>query len=491
MKKREFFLLTLVILGAFAVRLYRFNGPVADWHSWRQSDTAAVSRNFLKFGFDVLHPRFDDLSNGVSLLDNPQGYRFVEFPFYNVLQAGLFRLFDRFTIEQWGRLVTNISAVIGIIFLYLLVRLHVSWQAAIFAALFYAVVPYNVYYGRVILPDQLMTSMMLGSIYFFDVWIEKKYKLLLTLSAVFFATALLIKPYVLFFGLSIFYLIYRKYGLDFVKKKELWFFLILSFLPFFLWRWWMQHYPEGIPRNDWLYNGNEIRFKIAFFWWIFAERIAKIMLGYWGLPIVILGILGKVKEKEGFFFLTFIISSLAYLTVFATGNVQHEYYQILIVPTLAIFFGKGVDVFLSLSQKEFSRTIGIAALGGCFGFMLIFSWREIRAYYNINHPEIIEAGRAIDKLTPKDAKIIAIYNGDTTFLYHTNRQGWPVWERPLYEFIKAGAGYITFVNPTKDELGFGKHYTTLARTEKYVIFDLTRPLYFPPLHEVEASQSAK
>ena len=35
-----------------AARLYRVTGPVADWHSWRQSDTAAVARNFTKFGFD-------------------------------------------------------------------------------------------------------------------------------------------------------------------------------------------------------------------------------------------------------------------------------------------------------------------------------------------------------------------------------------------------------------------------------------------------------
>src|ERR1051326_9616750 len=93
-KKSELFILFLILVGGFIVRLYRFNGPVADWHSWRQADTSAVSRNVVNEGFNLLYPKFDDLSNVPSgIYDNPNGYRFVEFPMYNVFQAGLFVLF--------------------------------------------------------------------------------------------------------------------------------------------------------------------------------------------------------------------------------------------------------------------------------------------------------------------------------------------------------------------------------------------------------------
>jgi hypothetical protein len=102
-------LLTFILLGGFLVRLYRFDNPIADWHSWRQADTSAVSRNFVEHGYDLLHPRFDDLSNIPSGKDNPQGYRFVEFPLYNVAQAGLFQVFGILTLEEWGRLVSIIS----------------------------------------------------------------------------------------------------------------------------------------------------------------------------------------------------------------------------------------------------------------------------------------------------------------------------------------------------------------------------------------------
>jgi len=67
MKKKELFLLLAILIGAFIVRLYHFSWPVADWHSWRQVDTSAVSRNFVKNGFDLLRPKFEDLSFAVSL----------------------------------------------------------------------------------------------------------------------------------------------------------------------------------------------------------------------------------------------------------------------------------------------------------------------------------------------------------------------------------------------------------------------------------------
>lgn len=476
MRKIEFFLLILILLGAFTARLYRFNGPVADWHSWRQSDTSAVSRNFIKYGFDVLHPRFDDLSNGVSLIDNPQGYRFVEFPIYNVLQAGFFALFGYFTLEQWGRLVAIFSSLGSLIFLYLIVKKYISPRASLFAAFFYAFLPYNIYFGRVILPDQLMVALMLGGIYFFDKWVENiKGSLFLILSILFTASAVLIKPFVLFFGLPFFYLAWRRFGLTFLKKWELWVFIILAILPFILWRIWMQQYPEGIPRSDWLFNGNGIRFKGAFFHWIFAERISHLILGFFGLPVVIIGLLAKVK-KEGWFFYSFLISLLLYVTVLATGNVQHDYYQILIIPTLALFFAKGIDFLLENAGKLFNRYAVYVVIIVSVLFMFAFGWFKVRDFYSIQHPEIIEAGKAVDRLTPKDAKVIAVYNGDTTFLYHTNRRGWPVFERDFSDFIKAGATHIAFVNPGKDELNLATQFETIARTSNYAIFDLTRPL---------------
>lgn len=484
MKKKDFFILLFIILGAFVVRLYHFSWPVADWHSWRQVDTSAVSRNFVKNGFDLLRPKFEDLSFAVSQRDNPQGYRFVEFPIYNAAQAGLFKIFGLFTLEEWGRLVAIFSCLVSIIFLYLLVAKYAGIRVGLIAASFFAFVPYNIYYGRTILPDQSMVAAVLAGTYFFSNWIERPkfagwrtiFNFQFLVAVFLMAVAFLLKPYALFFTLPLVYLAWHRFGFGLVKKWQLWLFLVLSTLPLGLWRLWMSQpqFLPGIARNDWLFNGNHIRFKGAFFQWLFADRIARLILGYWGLPFLVLGILKKINKKENWLFFFFIISSLTYMTVMADGNVQHDYYQILIVPTIAIFFAKGIDFILE-NKGILNRYVSyIVTIVGIL-FMLSFGWYAIRDYYSIQHPNIIIAGQAVDALTPKDAKIVAPYGADTTFLYYTNRQGWPVFDRSFKRFKKAGASYIAFADPTPEEYNLKTLFQPVAITPQYAIFDLTKP----------------
>ena len=41
-------LLILILLLALILRWYKIDNPLADWHSWRQADTASVSQEYLK-----------------------------------------------------------------------------------------------------------------------------------------------------------------------------------------------------------------------------------------------------------------------------------------------------------------------------------------------------------------------------------------------------------------------------------------------------------
>lgn len=476
MNKKQILLLFFILLGAVFTRLYHFNFAMLDWHSWRQVDTSSVSRNFVEKGFNILHPTFHDYSKGVSLLDNPNGYRFVEFPIYNIIQAGLFSLFNFFTLEEWGRVVSIVSSVGAIIFIYFIVRKYLSSHAAFWSAFFYAFAPYSIYYGRTVLPDQMMVACMLGGFYFLDKALEKKPSQWgnFLLGTLFTSAAILLKPFVLFFFISFVYLFFWKQGLSFLKKKEFWIFLIITVAPFIAWRIWMLQYPEGIPQSNWLFNGNGVRFKGAFLRWIFADRIAYLILGYFGLPIFILGVIGKIK-KEGLFFLSLAVSSLVYVNVIATGNTQHDYYQLLIFPTIAIFFGKGVEIVFAGSKEVFNRMVAIPVVLACIIMMLALSWFRVRDLFTVWHYEVLEVGEIINTIAPKDAKVIAPLGGDTTFLYYTKRNGWPVVDRPFYEFVDNGAKYIAFVNPKEDELNLKELFTPVRQGINYVIYDLTKP----------------
>lgn len=494
MKKTEFFLLTLIILGAFVVRLYKFNSPIADWHSWRQSDTSAVSRNFVKDGFDIPHPHFDDLSNVGSGFDNPKGYRFVEFPIYNIAQAGMSKFIGFFTLEEWGRLISIFSSLLSIIFLFLIVSKYKSITAGLLSAFFYAFLPYNIFFNRTILPDTSMIMAVLGGIYFFDKWAEHvilsqaqldeesrsfaslRMTVIFLLSILFTATSFLLKPYALFFTLPIIYLTFKHFGFWFFKKWQLWIFVILTLLPLVFWRYWIQQFPEGIPVSDWLFNGGNVRFKPSYFQWVFGDRIGRLILGYWGLPFFILGFLAlaqkKISKSHLLFFLSFILSSLLYVTIIARGNLQHDYYQILIIPSIVIFLALGADFLISASKEYFNKIICYLIFIFCIAFMFLFGWYFVRDFFNINNPSIIIAGEAIDRLTPKNAKIIAPYDGDTSFLYQTKRQGWASFEKSLPEMVELGADYLVLLNTKKEDYQIGKTYKIVSVKPEYILFDL-------------------
>ncbi len=395
--KFQYLLLFILLIAGFWVRLYRIDYPLADWHSWRQADTSAVTRNFVKLGVDIMHPKYDDFSDvsGKGLL-NPDGFRFVEFPIYNLIHYFLFSLSRPFgSLEVWGRITTIFAGLTSSVLLYFIVRRRTNPLTGLLTSFFYLFLPFNIYFTRVILPDPLMVTLYLATLNCFDVWTKNQKSAFFILTSLFGALAVLVKPAAVFFLLPITWWFWKKYGLKIIKMPR---FLILHLafvIPFSAWRWWSYQFPQGIPASTWLFNGDHIRFKPAFWRWLFGERIGKLILGVWGLLPLTAGLTGTSH------FLPWVGSALLYLSVFATGNVRHDYYQIPIIPVICILLAIGT-VHL-LGQKLISRVLTVF----CIVMMLGMSWYDIRGNFNVNNWEMIEAGKRVDEITPKDAIVAA------------------------------------------------------------------------------------
>ena len=477
MKNLHVFLLSFILIFGFIVRLYKFNNPIADWHSWRQVDTSSVSHMFVDYGFNLATPRYQDISNIASGFENPQGYRFVEFPIYNALQAGLFIAFKTITLEEWGRIVTIISSLSTSLLLFLLVRRYLDSRTALFTSFFYTFLPYSIYYGRTLLPDTTMVAFSIAGVYFFDTYIrsllkkEKKQWVFFVLSILFCAGALLLKPFAIFVLAPITYIV--------LKNRVLFNWRVImiglvSVLPVIAWRMWMQHYPEGIPVSTWLFNKGDVRFSPSWFYWVFDDHIAKLILGYFGFGFILTGIIKKAKEKDYLFFFTFLLSALLYLFVVARGNLQHDYYQIVILPAVALFLARGATFLLEFTDRT-NRVIGFLALPIILFLMLFSSWYVVRDYFNINDISIVVAGKKADSILPKNAKVIAPQDGSTVFLYYTGRQGWPAFTEPIEGLIEKGATHLVIAKPTKNDFsGFGTQYEIIASSEDYLILDLKK-----------------
>ena len=467
-------LFAIICCVSIGLRLWKIDQPIADWHSFRQVDTASVARIFTISGIDLLHPRYHDLSNIQSGKDNPQGWRMVEFPLYQGVAAFMYNVFPQLSIEIYLRLITILCSTLTGMFLGIMVMRRTTRATGVMTFFAYAIFPFSIFYGRAVLPDPFMVFLSIVSLYILDTKNTEVSWIKTILSGIFAALALLVKPQAAFLLLPMLVLFFV-FPLRFSQIVKFLLWGLIATIPFFLWRAWIMQYPEGIPAFDWLLNQNGIRFKGAWFFWLFADRIGRLILGYWGLIPFGIGLLA-VSKKEGWFSRLLLVGSLLYLIIIAGGNVQHDYYQILLLPVISIYVGKGITYLWMQKEKDLSslgsRSLVIISLL----FLFAFSWYTIRTYYWINRPEIIEAGSVADTLLPKDAKVIAAYNGDTTFLYQTKRSGWPL-NFDIDKKISMGATHYITVSPTDSDLEtkeLAEKYTVLVRNEKFAIIDLRK-----------------
>ncbi|AKM79371.1 MAG: hypothetical protein UX85_C0002G0066 [Candidatus Beckwithbacteria bacterium GW2011_GWB1_47_15] len=472
MEKSKIFLTGLAVFAAtFAPRLYRIDNPVADWHSWRQADTAAVARNFVKGNFNLLYPQSDSLLPlNPKQLENPQRLFINEFPFYNAIVALLYRTFG--INEAIARLVSVFFASLGAVFLYLFTLKLFKPKVALIAAFFYAFNPYNIYYGRVIMPDPTFVSLSIISLYFFVLWVKSNRWRDAFLTSLTLALAVLVKPYALFVALPMVYFVLAHKKAAVFKNPQAYFIAFFSLAPFVLWRYHYLAHPEANFDTNWLFNQTGIRFTGAYFRWLIFERLNRLIFATGGFVLFIVGILNSYQDRNRRLVLTWLISVVLYLVIFAMGNVTHDYYQLPLLPVGSILVALGfwflVDQAKSWGGKVFSAAAAAALLVISFGF----GWYEVRGFFNVNHWEIVAAGQAVDRLTPKDALVIAAYDADPAFLYQTNRSGWPLGV-DIEDKIAAGATHYVTVNFDSVASYFEDRCQTLEKTDQYLILDLT------------------
>jgi 4-amino-4-deoxy-L-arabinose transferase-like glycosyltransferase len=480
MSSKDFFYLTIILFIGLLLRLYNITTPLADLHSWRQADTAAVARNFVNNGFNLMQPKYDDFSTTQSGIENPQGLRFVEFPIYNASFAILYKLFPYLPIEVYGRIVSIFFSLILISIIYYLLLKETGRFTAIIGAGMYSIFPFFVFFSRTVLPET--TALSLAFLAIFLLYLSKNLKdkkstnFLLFFSSLCFSVGVLIKPTVIFFFIPILYLLFRKWGTRLFKKPFFYLYLTVLIVPFILWRSYISQFPEGIPPSDWLINQVNtaqgrlnIFFRPAFFRWIFYERINNIIMGGFASFFLILGLLYKHKN---YFFYSILLSSLLYLFVFQGGNIQHEYYQILILPFIAIFTALGVSYLRKYYKQLISPLFSISFVIIIFLFSYAVSFYTVKNYYNYPK-DLISISKVIKDLTRKEDKIITDTMGDTTLLYLSERRGSPVKYADLEDLKNKGySHFVTLNKELTNQLIQEKRFNMIFNNDKFSIFQL-------------------
>src|SRR6476646_10124982 len=169
---------------AVAVRLIFINQPYVDHWSWRQSDIAAIARNFFENGFRFAYPQIDWAGDAT-------GYVGTEFPILPFLAAICYKFAG---IHEWiGRSQAIIFFAVSLPFFFLLVREIFGGTAAVWATFFFSFAPVNVFAGRAFMPDVPSLGLAIIGLYLFLRWVDHGRLLLFFLAAIAISLSLLIK----------------------------------------------------------------------------------------------------------------------------------------------------------------------------------------------------------------------------------------------------------------------------------------------------------
>jgi len=427
-----------IAILAVAIRLCLINQPYIDNWSWRQSDVAAIARNFYQNGFHFTHPQIDWAG------DAP-GYVGTEFPILPFIAAICYKFFG---VQEWiGRIQAVILFAASLPFFFLLVRHLFGATAATWALFFYSFAPLNLFASREFMPDVPSLSLALIGLYFFLSWIDKDKPASLVASACAISLSILIKLPNILIGAPLLYLTVAAVcdRRSIAPSKPgghrpplqiwiwLWIFGTIALVPSALWYWHAHLIAQNFYPHH-FFGAGGIRIMSASWYWKIAKQITTSSLTPVLFPLATVGAFitrtcperqsnGSTTHARLFHF--WLVAMIAFIVVVGYGS-RHQWYQLPLAPIAAALAGAACASLASKISTRSARITLSILLAGSFN---IFSFHYVRPFYQPSAVQLRDLGLELKQVTAQDSLIVAADNGDPTIFYYAERKGWHFLEK--------------------------------------------------------------
>ena len=440
-----------IVLLALAFRLYRIDAPFVDAHSWRQVINADIARIWAEGPIDFFYP---SVSWG-----GPDGRVGLEFPLLHLLMAMAWRAVG--TSDVAGRLVPVAFSLATVWLTYLLGSRLFGRPAGRAAAFLMAVSPSVVYFGRTPLSDTPMLCFSVGAVLGYAAYAGSGRRVHAVLGAASLALAGLVKlPGVLVLGPVLWTGIVAK-GLS-RTLRDPWYVAapLASLGAIGLWYFHADQvyletgltqaifrpsgsYPPDIARWAGVFTTVSHWTRPEQLTW---ETLSELMFRYWRLHLTwvfsaatMVGILTRGWSSRARSVVdVWTLASGAFVLVSLAGQIPHAFHQLPMLPPLALYFGMaagplfGGELYTSIRGAwRPAAAVGVAAVMigvALYGFA---DSGVVPQYYRpaTMNLEVIDAGLAIDRVTPPHALMATIeydrYGSNSPMvLYFAHRKGW-------------------------------------------------------------------
>jgi 4-amino-4-deoxy-L-arabinose transferase-like glycosyltransferase len=483
-------LITIWVL-AVAVRLIFINQPYIDHWSWRQSDVAAIARNFLQNGFRFGYPQIDWAGNAA-------GFVGTEFPILPFVAAICYKFAG---VHEWiGRIQAVILFAVSLPFFFLLVREIFGSTAAVWATFFYGFAPLNVFAGRSFMPDVPSLSFAIVGLYFFLRWVQHGEFSSFFAAAIAISLSLLIKITSIVIVAPLVYIVVGRLcqtpGVS--QKRPTIFggalFAIIALVPSVIWYWHAhQIAQEFYPHHFFGAGGIRVE-SLAWYWHIAQETLGSSLTPALAMMALIGLFVPQSRDRRySRLFHWWLVAMILFVIVLGYGN-RHRWYQLPLVPIAAAFAGVACAfVGSKISSRVFAVALSILLVSS---FTTLAFWC-VQPFYQSSAAQLRDVGLELKRVTPPDALIVAADMGDPTIFYYAGRKGWHFPENDaiyngtpddneqaienLERLRRLGATHFVFTRNTfwwlqsyPEFVGYlNKHATLVETTPEFRIYKLT------------------
>ena len=414
------------VLGLLAVaaRLIFINQPYVDHWSWRQSDVAAIARNFLQNGFRFGYPQIDWAGSA-------PGYVGTEFPILPFIAAACYKFAG---VHEWiGRVQAVILFAVSLPFFFLLVREIFGSTAALWASFFFCFTPLNVFAGRSFMPDVPSLSFAIVGLYFFLRWVEHGDYSSFFVAAIAISLSLLIKITSIVIVAPLVYLAVAGIGdpgslktrlaasRDQRSRLQLLSFFAIALVPSAIWYWHAHQIAEKFYPHHFFGAGGIRVESFTWYWHIAQQTLVSSLTPVLTLMALIGLFVPQWRDRRySHLFHGWLVAMVLFVIVLGYGN-RHRWYQLPLVPIASAFAGAACAfVGSKISSRVIAVTLSILFVSS---FTTLAFW-FVQPFYQSSAAQLRDAGLELKRVTAHDALIVAADMGDPTIFYYAECKGW-------------------------------------------------------------------
>jgi 4-amino-4-deoxy-L-arabinose transferase-like glycosyltransferase len=490
----KWFAIGVILLGAFGLRMVNLTNPPLDFAPTRQLFSALKARGmYYQYVTDVpAEKRQLAISLGNTGI--------VEPPVLETLVAQTYRLAGE---HLWiARIYSSLFWVLGGLALFLLISEFASTGPALIGTIFYLFLPFGVIASRAFLPDPLMVALIVFSLWALFRWQNTALWKWAIIFGVLAGLTIFVKNYSAFFivgGFAGVILGIRGFRRS-VRDPQVWtigVLLILPILAFMLYGTWKLNMGSQFALRFFPQMWKDPAF---YFRWAFTVNVNI------SLAVTLFAAMGifLAGPRERPLIIGLWVGYLLFGMTFAYHIYSHDYYQLPLVPIVAISLAPGIRAILDRFRERnpgMLARLGLAAI--VFIGIVVPSWytRDLVVQSDYRNEPAFWAGIG-DKLG-HHPDVVGLTQDYGYRLAYWGWQGSTAWFTTGDIGLRTLAGQDVNIlkNFQEDTTGkkyflvtmFGEldnqpqvkdllyqNYPIYDQTDEYVIFDLEHPLHSQP-----------